>query len=310
MLAPEMRTPLRGLAGIAVVAAIGFLWAHFGLKRTPGTPPPLNRQASASGLSLRYPAGWLREPDAGGPPLPGAIMLSSDQVAGARLEVGSVSPPGPELPSALRTDLARVPAPQLVVLGGMEYRRYLDAPLAGGRGAASIYLLPTTGGTVTAVCSSDSFSTAFTSACERVLATVRPTGTVLSLRVDAGYALALNRIIDALNAVRRSAGPGLRATRAAARAGAAAALAHADDAAASSIAHITADGVSPGAVSAVNPSLVAALTRSAAAYRALSGAATGRDPGAYALAETAAARAETALGRAFAQLRALGYRVA
>ncbi|MGH2873770.1 MAG: hypothetical protein ACRDL5_15070, partial [Solirubrobacteraceae bacterium] len=214
------------------------------------------------------------------------------------------------LPATVAAALGRLPSPQLVVLGGRTLRRYLDAPLAGGRGVASVYLLPTTVGTVTAVCSSASFSARFTATCERVLADVTPPGTVLSLRVDAGYAVALNRILTGLDSVRRHAGPGLASTNATVRAHAASALATASATAAVAAGQISSAGVSPGSVSAANPALVMALTRSAAAYRALATASGGHDAAVYGSAEAAVAAAERALAGAFAQLRALGYGVA
>ena len=311
MLAAEMRTLLRGLAGIVVVAAVGFLWAHFGLTRTRASPPPLNRQASTDGVTIHYPAGWRVASGNSSALLPGALALVSSKATGALLEVTTErSLRALTLPAALKAAIARVPQPQVVLLGGMNFSRYLDAPLAGGRGAASIYELPTTVGTVTAVCSSSTFSTTFTSTCERVLATARPTGTVLSLQVQSGYALALNRIIDTLDAVRGRAGPGLASKSASARARAASELATAHAAASTAAAQITHDGVAPTDVSAANPALVSALSRCAAAYTALASAATGRDAAGYARAEAAVARSERSLAAAFVQLREFGYHVA
>ncbi|MHB1569408.1 MAG: hypothetical protein ACYC0H_09405 [Solirubrobacteraceae bacterium] len=306
-----MRTLVRGLAGIVVVAAVGFLWAHFGLTRTRASPPPLDRALSAPGLTIHYPSSWRRAAGGGPAVLPGALALASSQTDGARLEVATVGALRPlALPSSVQAALARVPQPQLVLLGGMNFRRYLDAPLTGGRGVASIYELPTTAGTVTAVCSSRAFSTSFTSTCERVLASARPSGTVLSLQVQGGYALALNRIMDTLDTVRGRAGPGLSATSPSARARAASELAAAHAAASRAAAQITRDGVPPTSVSAVNPLLVSALSRCGAAYAALAQAATSRDAAAYAAAEAKVAAGERLLTTAFAQLRAIGYHVA
>ena len=94
------------------------------------------------------------------------------------------------------------------------FYRYLNLTPQGQRTPESVYVLPTTAGTITAVCSAPTFTTRFTSSCERVLSTLKPTaGDVLSIGVDPGYALQLNRILGQLNGARRSAGPGLRSSR-------------------------------------------------------------------------------------------------
>ena len=54
-----MRTILRGLAGIVVVAAVGFLWAHyFDLKKAAVPPAALNRQASVADFKVDFPSSW------------------------------------------------------------------------------------------------------------------------------------------------------------------------------------------------------------------------------------------------------------
>lgn len=303
-----MRTLLRGLAGVVLVAAVGFLWAHYGLKKTAGSPPALDRQASVADFKVDFPSSWRVEPAPSDPrvPLNDELALSSTEATHAQLVIGTAHPADPGgLPQSLQAALGAVPKPQVVLLGGANFYRYLNVTPAGANVSESIYSLPTTIGTVTAICSSATHSVSFTSSCERVLGTVRLTsGSVLSLGVDPGYALALNRILDRLNSVRRSAGSGLRAGSVQTRVRAASALATAHAAAASSARHISAVDVS-----VANQALVAALDMNAAAYRALARAASKLDVPGYGRAEAEIATATRALDAAFAQLRDLGYHV-
>lgn len=299
---------MRTLAGLVVVAAVGFLWAHYGLKRTAGSPPALDRHAAVANFTLAFPSEWRVEGPRPDPHLSLAdeLTLVSSQVPGSRLLIGTSHPADPgALPPRLQATLVRPGTPQVVTLGNSGFYRYLDVTPTSGGGSESIYALPTTMGTVTAVCSTQSKGTAFTSNCERVLATVHMTsGSVLSLGVDPGYAFALNRILNQLNAVRRSAGGGLLAGDVKTRIQAASALAVAHDQAASAARHMRAVNVS-----AANQPLVAALNMNATAYRALARAAGGTDVAGYGRAEAALGAATRALGAAFAQLRRLGYQV-
>jgi hypothetical protein len=303
-----MRTILRGLAGVAVVAAVGFLWAHFGLKKTVASLPALNRQASVADFKLDFPSSWRVEPARADPrvPLGDELALASTEAEHAQLVVGTSHPAqAGGLPQGLQATLGASPAPQVVSLGGANFYRYLNLTPTGQDVSESIYSLPTTIGTITAICSADGQSVPFTSSCERVLGTLQLTsGSVLSLVVDPGYALALNRILAQLNSVRRSEGSGLRAASVQTRIRAASALAKAHAAAASSARHISAVDLS-----VANQSLVAALDMSAAAYRALATAATKLDVAGYGRAEAEIAAATRALDAAFARLRQLGYHV-
>jgi len=303
-----MRTILRGVAGVVVVAAVGFLWAHFGLKKADAPPAALDRQASVADFRVDFPSSWHvapAQPDPG-VPLNDELTLTSSDATHAQLVIGTAHPAEPGgLPPSLLAALGASPKPHVVSLGGVNFDRYLNVTPAGGNVSESIYSLPTTIGTVTAICSARTQSVSFTSNCERVLATVRlTTGGVLSLGADPGYALNLNRIIDRLNSVRRSAGSGLRAASVQTRVRAAAALATAHAVAASSARHISGTDVS-----VANRAVVAALDMNAAAYRALARAAGAADIPGYARAEAKIAAATRALDAAFAQLRGLGYRV-
>ena len=303
-----MSSSARLAVTVVIVAVIGFAWAHFGLPKTTATPPALNRQAALASFKVDYPSDWTLTPakPVSRFPLSDEVQLSSGLVGGATLVIGTAHPPDPEsLPQRLRAVLPVAPAPEAVRLGSLQYLRFLQLAPRDRSVSESVYVLPTTQGTITGVCSSTAPSRRFTAACERVLASVQvTTGAALSLNADAGYALALNPILNTLNSARAADGPGLRSGDVAARARAAAALASANASAASAAGSISTSGMS-----AANPELVSALTLNATAYRNLARAATRADQAAYGRAQTALTGASHALTAAYIQLRQFGYTV-
>lgn len=305
-----MRALLRTLTStVFIAAAAGFVLAHYAGHGTTSSPPPLSGHAAAANFSLSYPSGW-RPTTASGPPdlaLQGTTALAAGQPAGAELVVGTNRQLQPsDLPAgALPAGVHAASRPQIVTLGGSAFYRYLDLTPAGKSVSESIYVLPTTAGTITAVCSAPRPSVSFTSSCERALGTLKVTaGNVMSLTVDAAYAFQLNRILAQLNATRSSAGAGLRSGDVKARAAAADRLATADDQAATAAHHITSTNVS-----LANQPLEGALEMNAAAYRSLAAAARKQDAPGYQRAETAVGRSLQALDAVYAQLRSFGYRV-
>ncbi len=309
-----MRALLRTLTStVFIAAAAGFVVAHYGSAGSSATPPALTGHAAAANFTVSYPSTWRRTAAPGQPdvPLQDPVALAGAQPAGAELVVGTNRRPGPSdlpagaLPARLRAALPGSPRPQIVTLGDAAFYRYLKLTPTGENVTESIYLLPTTAGTITAVCSAAQYSATFTSGCERALGTLKVTaGKVMSLTVDAAYAFQLNRILGQLNAARAAAGPGLRAGDVTLRAAAARRLAAADDRAASDAHHITTT-----AVSLANQPLEGALRFNADAYRQLAAAAVHQDSGAYRRAEAAIARSQRALDSVYAQLRSFGYRI-
>ena len=290
------------------MAVVGFALARYGSSKTTASPPPLDRQASVADFKINYPSGWTVQPPAPVPlvPLGDVLALSADGSSQSRLVIGTQQTDAPAaLPQRLAAALPSTTRPQVVTLGGQRFLRYLNLTPRGQNVAESIYTLPTTAGTVTAVCSAPTFSVSFTSRCERLLSTMRlTTGEVTSVTVDPGYAVELNRILGALNQVRRTAGPALRSARVGDRVRAASALAAAHAQAATATGHIDV-----GTVSAANQALVAALRANAEAYRALAHAAAKQDMPAYSRAQTALSTAGSGLNAAYAQLRQLGSQV-
>jgi hypothetical protein len=296
------------LAGAVAVAVVGFALARYGTSRSTASPPPLDRQASVADLKVNYPSTWRVIPAATVPlvPLGDVLTLATGGSSSSRLVIGTQRTDTPAaLPPRLAAAVPPTTRPQVVTLGGSSFYRYLNLTPHGQNGTESVYTLPTSTGTVTAVCSAPTFTAGFTSGCERVLSTMKVTaGDVLSISADPGYALQLNRILGQLNAVRRSAGPGLRSSRAGTRARAASALATAHAQAATATSHI-----SVGQVSSANGALVTALRRNATAYQALARAAAKKNVPAYGRAEAAVASAGSGLTAAYTQLRQLGYTI-
>jgi hypothetical protein len=305
-----MRALMRTLTStVFIAAAAGFVFAHYGSTGSKSSPPPLAGHAAGANFSVDYPSSWHRTAAPSRPDLPlqGTVALAVPQPAGATLVVGTNSQPAPsDLPSgALPVHLRPASPAQIVILGGSSFYRYLNLTPAGENVSESIYVLPTTAGTITAVCSATRPSVPLTSGCERVLGTLKVTGgKVMSLTVDAGYAFQLNQILRQLNAARSSAGNGLRSADAKARAAAANRVATADDRAATAAHHI-----SSTAVSLANQPLEGALEMNAAAYRTLASAALAQDAAAYQRAESAIGRSQAALKAVYAQLRSFGYKI-
>ncbi len=303
-----MRPLLRTLALAAAVAVVGFALARYGSSKSPAAPAPLDHQASVANFRLNYPSGWTVRPASTVPlvPLDDVLALGSDQSRDSRLVIGTQHTTAPgTLPPKLAAVLPPTTRPQVVAIGGRDFLRYLNLTPQGQNVAESVYALPTTAGTITAVCSAPSYTARFTGECERVLATLKPTaGDVTSVTVDPGYAVQLNRILGPLNQARRTAGPGLRSRKVSDRVHAASVLAKAHAQAAAAAGHISA-----GSVSAANQVLVTALNQNARAYKALALAAAEQNAPAYGRAETALAGAGSRLGAAYDQLRRLGYQI-
>ena len=147
-------------------------------------------------------------------PMGDEVALAADASKRSLLVVGTQQATTPAaLPSGLAAAVPATTKPQVVKLGASSFYRYLNLTPQPNV-AESVYTLPTSMGTITAVCKAPAFTTAFTSGCERALSTLTPTtGAVRTIDVDPGYALELNRILGQLNEVRRSAGPDLRSSK-------------------------------------------------------------------------------------------------
>jgi hypothetical protein len=310
-----MRTLVRGVGALVIVAAIGFVLARSsrgGGGGSADTLPRLSAHAATTSFRVSYPGTWhrLSAPPAGlEPSLSGHVALAPPGT-GRELVIGSEpaggSPAG-QLPAPLRAALPSTPAGQIVSLGGQRFVRYPDLAPRRQEVTESVYLLATTSGTIGAVCAAQTPNETFTATCERILGTLRLTsGSALTPGIDTGYALALNGIVTKLNRARSTLGPKLSAggLQSRARVAQQLAAAHAGAAAAAGRLSRTASGLT-----AANRALVSALDQTAGAYRELSGAITHRRQAAYRSAQGHLATAALALDAAYARLRGLGYRI-
>lgn len=303
-----MRGLLRTLSStVFIFAALGFVLAHYGSGGSKTSSPPLSHHTATADFTVSYPSDWqvTSVHAVVQLPLDGSVALAPTSGSGEQLIIGVAHPTVVgDLPTGLSATLGGA-RPEIVSLGQVAFDRYLNVTPTGADGPESIYALPTTIGTITAVCSATHPTTAFTSSCERVLGTIRVTsGKVLSLTVDAGYALEINRILATLNATRAHAGPGLKSSSVATRVAAADTLAAADLAAANAAHHIT--GVP---VSLANLSLETALRANAAGYHALANAAAASNAAAYTRAQARISASLSQLNAVYTQLRSYGYKV-
>jgi hypothetical protein len=309
-----MRTLVRVVAAIVIVAVIGFVLARSsrGDGGSSGSTPALSGHAVTASFQVSYPANWhrLSAPPAGLlPSLSGPVAVAPKET-GREMLIGTLSTGGSSaarLPSELAPGDTSGSRVQIVSLGGQHFYRELNLSLRGQSVTESIYLLDTTKGAIGAVCATRKPSESFTATCERVLATLRLTsGSALTARIDAPYAMALNAVVTKLNAARSGLGPKLSTGSLPARAQAAQQLAAAHAQAAASVTHLSPHGLG---LTAANRALVTALEQTGSAYRSLGRAITRRRQTAYGSAEGQISAGTRALGAAFTRLRGLGYRV-
>jgi ATPase family associated with various cellular activities (AAA) len=303
------RRLLRGVVFAAILAAalLGFLIAR-SPRPSIARAPDLDAHLAAGLLSVAVPTQWGRE----SPPARPALGLHDEIAAGPAAPAGGVLVVGIEsattieLPAALLGALARPPTAEVVTLGGARFYRYLDLAPSGVGGTESVYLVPTTAGTVLAQCFGRDSAPGFASTCERVLGTIAlSSGHVLAIGPSAAYATALDAALTKLDgAVTGTTSRLSAATTATDQAGAATALAAAYRAAASAVGALDA-----GAAAAANRAVAAALSATGAAYAGLAHAAAVHNTRSYDVARTSVANASAQLRAAIAALATFGYAV-
>jgi hypothetical protein len=289
-------------AAVAMVAALLGLLVGNAISGSSSSGSSLNRHASVGPLRVSFPAGWVEQAAPATPKLglSNEFALARRSGGGGTLLIGTGSGSSTSLlPESVVIALASRPAPQVVTLGGARYHRYLNLPLAGVTGSASLYALPTTIGTVVGICEQGRAGSGFAAECERVVATIRPVaGSVLPLGSSSSYATALNAAVAKLNAASSAADTQLHAARTpAAQARAANAIAIAYSRAAATIA-----GLSAGPARVQNLAFAAALRRTATAYGALARAISRGDARGYGAARASIAGASSAVNSTLSQL--------
>jgi hypothetical protein len=295
------------VGGTAIAAALAGLVVALAAGAPSGTPQSALARVGAVRVSL--PSGWRREASSHRAPfgLTSALTLSSSPPARGVLIIGQLRGDSSPLPRIVLTALSPQAVPEVVRLGRVVLYQYRSAARAGLPGGEWIYSMPTTAGTVIAICRPQEASRTFTTDCARVLATLTlGSGRTLPVGLSSAYARALSAVINQLNAVRSSAARQLAtAGDAHAQAAAAATLAQAHAQAAASVTRLDA-----GQAATANAALAHALLMTADGYLALSLAAARSNASAYATARLALATAAQTQSSAFEQLRAFGYRLA
>jgi serine/threonine protein kinase len=313
--APRSRTAgVRRAAVLALVVAIvaavlGFVLAPS--KKTPSQAagPPLIGSAASGPLTISFPAGWAHAPSGAVAhlPLTDELTVSAAAPAGGTLVMGTASSSGASLlPASFVSALSSPPSPQIVTLGKAQFYRYLDVTPAGSAGPETVYALPTSVGSVVAVCRASSGSATFPSACERVVGTLQVAGTVLALGPNPAYASGLSAAMAKLTAARNGAEAQLSSAKSPSRqASAAHSAAGAYGQAAAAVQKLT---PGPQAQSA-NSAIAGALQKLAGGYTALARAASHHDGHGYAGARSQITAATGELSAAFGQLTKLGYTI-
>jgi O-antigen/teichoic acid export membrane protein len=302
----RLRSVVLVLSCTIVVAVLGFTIAR-GIGSGPSSDA-LDRHATAGLLEVMFPSDWRRQSP---PPTPHLQLTDELGLApaagGGMLVIGRTVTTDPDLlPQSLLASLPVAPKPQIVTLGNVSFYRYLNPSPRGENKSESVYVAPTTVGTVVGLCLTQKAAAGLASSCERTLGSLRlASGRFLPLGPNTTYAAALNSVINQLNAVRVSAGSQLRTARNAdGQAKAANALAAAHARAASELTSLSA-----GSAAVANSELASALSLTAVAYRSLANAAARDDTQGYDNATASLTRATNALNAALAQLGTLGYRV-
>ena len=303
--------PRRRGAALAAVAAIAgtaaFVATH--VTRSPASAAPHASTVASNALSVLISQDWQRGPARSLPNFNPAsevvvrprISLDKLLVLGtARTTDATLLPEG--LVGALPQHTA---SGQVVELGRFRFYRYLNLTSTASSQVATIYTLPTTAGTVIAVCGASASDASFTAMCERVIGTLRVTsGRALALGPSSTYGTALKAAIIDLNNATRAARVNMRNARtAAAQADAARQLA-----AAYQHASMALSKVDPGPQQAgADARLTHALTTLANGYGHLARAATAQHAGAYGVARASIARADASLTSSLTELARFGY---
>ena len=303
----------RRAVGLTALAAAAAATAFIGTSITRSSPgsDPKPRPVQSGPLEISLPANWARRLTTSLPGLTLAdeLVAGPETASGRLLAMGTARSSDPTLlPSALLASLSpRAAKGQVVRLGASVFYRYRNVTPSGAGRPETVYALPTTDGTVIAVCASSEPSSTFTGMCEHVIASLRLTsGHVIRLGPRHAYGAALGRTITKLNTATHAAGAELaRARSAAGQAKAAKQLAAAYGQAAASLRR-----VDPGPAAATDgASLTRALIAAGDGYERLAKAAAAGDKPGYEKARHSIARAGDALEHSLTRLAKFGYEV-
>ena len=291
------------VAAALAAAIVGFLIAHSS-GSSPTGPSALTHPFSAGVLSVDAPATWQQGASSVSD-LQDELSISPARGAGT-IVLGRTTAVPTTLPATLLAELPRAPAPAVVTLAGTRFYRYLGLQPRDGSGPVSVYVLPTTVGTVVAECLGHGAGVGFASTCERVVSTLRlSSGTALAIGPSASYATGLDRAMTVLT--KRVAEAAARLHTARTPQGQAKAANGAAAAYQSALSAVSA--LDAGMASADNQAVASALRSIAGGFQSLRTAALRNDAAGFAAAERTIASGQSSLQAAIGQLAKLGYSV-
>jgi protein kinase-like protein len=308
---PERHIPWRAILLAAVVLVALALGGGAVGRVTAGGSDPLLGTATAGPLSLTFPAGDWQPADSApalpGLPLTGEVALASRRPDAPGTVVAGLAPTAEGrglLPATLQRELTAAAPARVMRAGTLRGIDYPSLPAGRIPDQLSLFLVPTTRGTVAVACLWPKVMTPGTHApgCDAVTATFRLHGLqALPLGSTGAYGRAASSALTLLDGERLAGRRQLAAATTPVEQARAAAVLHAAFAqAAAQVAQITPSPTDRPAHAA----LVAALDRAASAYRALGAAARTHDAHAYAAAARAADASERAVDSAIARLDA------
>jgi hypothetical protein len=302
---------------LVTVAILGYL---IGGRSSNASPPETTREASNAATSVTYTAapGW--KPASAAPNLPGIsiaqplVLAPTGDATQAGLIVGQLlgSQSSP-LPSKLLERLRETPATDVVNLSNTQAYRYSQVSLSGSDQHLTLYTIPTSADTTEAVvCYASTSSTGSLHACEQLagtlsIATGRPQAEVhafQSLTPQAAYGVKVRAAVARVNQLIGGIRPEIRAGIL--RSTASASANRLSEGLAVTATSLAALSPPPAAVGA-HTALATALTRTRAAYAALSGALLAESTSRYDVARSRIATAEAALDTAIKNITLLGY---
>jgi len=311
--APRPEVARRRIAAVAIVgavaaAAIGFLIAHGSSSKSQPPAPALIGSDSSGPVQISLLSGWASHkiPTSANLGLSNELAVAPTSPTGGLLVMGTATKTDATLlPTGFVSTLQGPPTAQTVTLGHTQFYRYLNVTPRGTQNPETAYAVPTTAGSVVAICQPQGAGTTFLSDCERIIGTLQlSSASVLGLGPSSSYAAGLKTAIGKLNGQQSSAGARLSsAKKPSDQANAASDLASAFHQAGSTV-----QKLQPGpAATSTNAAIAIALRNVGAGYAAMSQAAAHNNGSAYNAARRKIAAATADLRAAFNRLSQLGY---
>ncbi len=299
-----------GLIAAVAAAAVGFLIAHGSSKSQPPAPAMVG-SASSGPVQVSLLPGWAshKVPTSANVGLSNELAVAPSAPTGGLLVIGTAAKTDATLlPAGFVATLQGTPTPQTVTLGHTQFYRFLNLTPKGAQNPETAYAVPSTIGSVVAICRPQGASTTFLSNCERIIGTLQlSSASVLGLGPSSSYAAGLKTAIGELNAHQSSAGARLAsAKKAGDQARAAGDLATAFRQAGSAVAKLQ-----PGpAAASTNAAIATALQNIGAGYAAMGQAAAHNNDSGYNGARRKIASATAGLRTDLNRLSQLGYTAA